>query len=239
MQVPFRAGAWTARRAPGGRVARMLHPARGRSYCVGVACEDCGEPDTNAVLGGVEVCDRCFDRRISAHTGLPRLPDPPPPIAIAGPDGRRHHLRYRVWRAGVGIEVQLDETGVPVGEGYRFAVLGDNDADVDTLVAEVRAMAETEIGRQYLERTTERHPWTVGDDDEVAGRFAWSDGRGNEEPYNVVVDGRTISWEELARALESYDGWGFRLVIEDRVRDLRSDAEIIELRGPGTGPADA
>ena len=51
----------------------------------------------------------------------------------------------------------------------------------------------------------------------------------------MVVDGRTITWEELARALESYDGWGFRLVIEDRVRDLRTDAEIIELRSPGPG----
>ena len=75
----------------------------------------------------------------------------------------------------------------------------------------------------------------------MAGRFAWSDGRGNEEPYNVVVDGRTISWEELARALEPYDGWDFPLVIEDRVRDLRSDAEVIELHGPEsrTGSDDA
>jgi len=40
-------------------------------------------------------------------------------------------------------------------------------------------------------------------------------------------------------ALESYEGWGFRLVIEDRVRDLRSDAEIIALRSPNSGPADA
>ena len=202
-----------------------------------MACEDCGEVDTNAVLSGVEVCDRCFDRRMSADTGLPRLPDPPLPIVLTGPDGRPHLLRYRIWRAGVGIEVQLDETGVAVGEGYRFAVLGDNDADVDTLVTEVRSTAETEIGRQYLQRATDRHRWTLGDADEVAGRFAWSDGSGDGEPYNVVVDGRTISWEDLARALESYDGWGFRLVIEDRVRHLRSDAEIIELHGTGTAAA--
>ena len=134
---------------------------RGRSYCVGVACEDCGDPDTNVHLGGVEACDRCFDRRISAHTGLPRLPDAPPPIVLAGPDGRQHHLRYRVWRAGVGIEVQLDETGVAVGEGYRFAVLGDNDADVDALVAQVRSTAEAEIGRQ-LPRASQRSPSVDG-----------------------------------------------------------------------------
>ena len=200
-----------------------------------MACEDCGEPDTNAHLGGVEVCDRCFDRRMSAHTGLPRLPEPPSPITISGPDGRRHRLRYRIWRAGVGIEVQLDETGVAVGEGYRFAVLGDNDAEVDTLLSQVRSTAEAEISRQYLERASDRHPWMVGDDGEVAGRLLGSDDRDRDSPYKLVVDGRTISWDELATALEPYEGWGFRLVIEDRVRDVRSDAEIIELHGPGTG----
>ena len=60
----------------------------------------------------------------------------------------------------------------------------------------------------------------------------------NGEPHNVVVDGRMMTWEELAMAQESYEGWGFRLV-EDRVRDLRSDAEIVELRSPRTGPVDA
>lgn len=100
-------------------------------------------------------------------------------------------------------------------------------------------MAETEIARQYLQRTTDGHRWTVGDDGEVAGRLARSDGGSSEDPHRVVVAGRRLSWEELARALEPYDGWGFRLVIGDRVRDLRSDAEVIELRRPGAGPADA
>jgi len=35
-----------------------------------------------------------------------------------------------------------------VGEGYQFAVLGDNHADVDMLVTEVRSRAEAEIARQ-------------------------------------------------------------------------------------------
>jgi hypothetical protein len=59
------------------------------------------------------------------------------------------------------------------------------------------------------------------------------------KPYRVVVDGRTMNWEELGMALEPYGGWGFRLVIEERVHDVRSDTEIIELRSPGPGPANA
>lgn len=135
----------------------------------------------------------------------------------------------------MGIEVQLDETGVAVGEGYQFAVLGDNDADVDALVAQVRSTAEAEISRQYLERASDRHPWMVSEDGEVAGRLLGYDDRDGDSSYKLVVDGRTISWEELATALESYEGWGFRLVIDDRVRDVRSDAEIIDLHGPGPG----
>jgi len=79
----------------------------------------------------------------------------------------------------------------------------------------------------------------VGDDGEVAGRLVGNDDGDNRAPYNVVVDGRVMTWEELAMALESYEGWGFRLVIEDRVRDVRTDADVIELRSPRPGSGNA
>jgi len=34
---------------------------------------------------------------------------PPEPLVITGPDGRRHTLRYRIWRAPTGISVDLVE----------------------------------------------------------------------------------------------------------------------------------
>lgn len=36
-------------------------------------------------------------------------------------------------------------------DGFEFAVLGDHEVDVDRLAARVRAEAEAEIGRCYLE----------------------------------------------------------------------------------------
>jgi hypothetical protein len=219
----------------GGTVDVGLPGGDRRSYAVGVACQDCGDPDTNASLGGVEVCDSCFDRRISAETGFPRLPAPPPPIVLTGPDGRDHRLRFRIWRAPTGIEVQLGETRVPVGEGYEFAVLGDHDAEVEALLSKVRSRAEEEIGRSYLERASHRSGWTLRDD-EVAGRLVWSDEVDNGKPYDVVIDGRVLSWEEFGTTLDSYEGWGFRLVIEDRVEDARSNAEVIEMRRPPDRP---
>jgi hypothetical protein len=43
------------------------------------------------------------------------------------------------------------------------------------------------------------------------------------------VDGRTITWQELGEELGSYEGWSLRLVIEDRVEKLQSDAEVIDI----------
>jgi hypothetical protein len=124
--------------------------------------------------------------------------------------------------------VQLDEVGVPVGEGYRFAVLGDHDADVEeVLVARVRSLAESEVGRLYLEPTRHRHGWDLGGD-EVVGRLVWNDEAGGGRPCSVIIDGRTLSWQEFGTSLEAYEGWRFRLVTEDPIVDARSDADIVE-----------
>jgi hypothetical protein len=174
----------------------------------------------------VSLCDRCSDRRVAAITGYPELPDAPQPIEVADGDGRLHLLGYRVWRAPTGIEVELEEAGF--AEGYHFAVLGAHDADVGELVALVRHRAEEEIARRYLEPNPHRAGWIIRGE-QAAGRLVWGEERELGGPYDVVVDGRTLTWEELGRALEPYEGWRFRLVLEDRCDDVRPDAEVIAL----------
>lgn len=43
----------------------------------------------------------------------------------------------------------------------------------------------------------------VGDNGEVAGRLLGYDYRNGDSAYKLVVDGRTISWEELAPSVQS------------------------------------
>jgi hypothetical protein len=178
-------------------------------------CHDCGATEPRTSLDGVWLCDRCADRQVAVTTGHPGLPDPPDPLEMLGGDGRRHVLTFRIGRAPTGIEVELEESGVPIGEGYHFAVLGAHDASLEELVTSVREQAGAEISRQYLEPNPHR-PGRIIRDDEVAGRFIWSEANETGGPYNVVVDGCTLTWEELGEALEPFEGWRFRLVIEDR-----------------------
>ena len=135
-------------------------------------------------------------------------------------------MQPRLWRAPTGIVVELEETGVPVGEGFQFSILGPHDAGVADLLGQLRAHAEVEVSRRYLEPNPHRAGWLLADD-EVAGRLVWGEAREEGGPFDVVIDGRTLSWDELGQALEPYEGWRFRLVIEDRSLDGRPDADVL------------
>jgi hypothetical protein len=147
--------------------------------------------------------------------GMPRLPEVPGPVVMTDPDGLRHRMRYRVWRAPTGVAVELREEDVD--EGFEFGVFGDHDADVVGLVDAVTEHARSEIGRRYLAAGLGGAGWQLSGD-EVAGRLSFEPEGG---PHRVVVDGRELSWDELGYALGSFEGWRFKLVFEDRLVDVR------------------
>ena len=90
-------------------------------------------------------------------------------------------------------------------------------------MADVQAQANQELGQIYLE-PQHRTGWALAGD-EVAGRFVWDDNQPGGRPYAVVVDGRTLTWDELGEALEAYEGWCFRLLIKDRLDDRRHNGQ--------------
>ena len=197
-------------------------------------CRDCGSTDVHAHFGEAALCDRRFDRRVSEHTGFPRLPDRPPPINLTDPDGRSRILRFRLWRAPTGIEVELEEADAAPDEGYHRAVLGSHDADVARLVSRLRELAEADIARHFPEPNRHRPGGAVAGD-VVEGRPEWCDDSSSEVVvrYDVIIDGRKLSWEELGRELEGYEGCRFRLQLADRIEDLRPDAVVTPFRSPG------
>ena len=173
---------------------------------------------TEVVLDGTRLCDRCADRRVAAHTGWPELPDPPAPQVLIGPDGRTHTMRIRLHRTPTGVAAEAVELGRDPGQGYHLRVIGAHDVDVPMLVEQLRLQVRDEIGTTYLEPHPSRAGWLLRDR-EVAGQLVWA---GDSAPYAVVIDGRTLSWEEFGRTLESFESWRFRLTIDD-IDDLRPE----------------
>jgi len=183
-------------------------------------CADCGAEKTEVVLDGEGLCDRCADRRAAAHTGWPELPDPPAAQVVVGPDGRTHTMQIRLHRAPTGVAAEAMELGCDPGQGYHVRVLGGHHVDVAMLIEQLRLQVRDEIGASYLEPNPSRAGWLLRDR-EVAGRLIFA---GDGGPYAVVVDGRTLSWEEFGRTLESFEGWRFRLLIDD-IDDVRPQTQ--------------
>lgn len=194
-------------------------------------CADCGAKQVSMILGGISLCDRCYDVRIAAPTGWSRLPEPPPET-IAGPDGRPHRIVYRVWRSPGGVAVEAEEDGEPF-DGYYAEVVGTHDADPAALIERTRAAIRRRIGRQDLRWTPGGDHWIMSDDD-LHGRLVWNERvEWNEdaEPYDVVVDGRRLTWDEFGRALEPFEGWEFRLSF--RREDVDSGDNEAQAEPPG------
>ena len=156
-------------------------------------------------------CHSCADELIAAATGWPRLEGPPPPDTFRGPDGIEHRMVYSVLRTPGGIEVLAEEDGWAVDEGYRLALLGTHDADVPSMFDQLRGRLRDAISQQYLDRSAHREGWIMGGMD-VEGRLVWRDGGPG---YDVVVDGRRLTWEEFGSALEPFEGSTFRLSMLD------------------------
>ena len=186
------------------------------------SCSRCGSADARTWISGDLLCDRCADRRIAAHTGFPELPDPPAPFVLRDAAGTKRTFVVRLRRAPTGVVAELEQSADP-DSGYRRGVLGTHEADVEHLVFRLREIAEQEVAQRYLEPNPHRAGFLLKGD-AFEGRLEWS-GDGNEvaAPYDVVVDGKKLSWDDLGRALEPFQGFRIRIEISDTFEDLRGE----------------
>ncbi len=170
-------------------------------------CSDCGKPRAAVRLDDQVLCDGCADRWLASVTGWPELVPARTAEIIAGPDGRRHLIGYRIMRMPGGITAMAEEIGDDLAKGYRVELTEDHDGDPAALPDRLRAAVHSAIGHLYL-RPDEWHGWGLAED-EVAGRLV--EDVSGDGPPRVVIDGHLLSWEDLGRLLEPFGGWSFHL----------------------------
>jgi hypothetical protein len=112
---------------------------------ISTPCADCGSRDARTSLGGSQLCDRCLNGRVSERTGWSRLPDPPPVEVIRAADGREVRFRYRLTWAPSGVmSAEAEAADQPSGDGFRFGLYGEHDAEPDAVLAQLRRIVQRE-----------------------------------------------------------------------------------------------
>ena len=120
-------------------------------------CGACGKQlesgETIDVAGQGPRCYSCFNQETADRLGIDFDEPQFQPIVLEDADGRPHTFRFRSMLVPTGHEMEALETIDDSHEGYRFAILGDFEADPWELFRRLHAKMRAEIATRHVERT--------------------------------------------------------------------------------------
>lgn len=195
-------------------------------------CGRCGRsirPDeTITVSEAGERCYPCFNDEMMGRLGVAFDNTVLQPIVFAGHDGAPRTFEIRSMLVPTGHEMIAQEVPYRTG-GYRFAVLGDFQADALDLFKRLYEKMRAEMSVRHIEHT--EHGWQLTKGDELAGRIEWDDDTNGETPM-LVVDGKALNWDEVGRMLMTYEGFTLHARVEDSIEVVGGPLAAPQSRKP-------
>jgi len=183
------------------------------------SCSACGKP-----IGSLEVihvagegprCYHCFNRETADRLGINFDQPPFKPIVLQDADGTSHTFTFRSMLVPTGHEIEVLETTEDAPVGYRFAVLGDFEADASDLFQLLYATMRREIATRHVHRT--EYGWQLTSDQRLVGRIEWDPDSDARLPL-VVIDGKAFTWEQVGHMLMTFEGFTLDARIKDTIK---------------------
>jgi hypothetical protein len=173
-----------------------------------------GAGDSISVTGVGERCYTCFNEEIAARMGVEFDHTPLEPIELADADGVVHRFQIKSLLVATGREMAAEEVPRPERGGFRFAVLGDYEADAWELFRRLYDKMKREIAVRHVEHT--EFGWQLTKGERLVGRIEWDEETGGAIPL-LVVDGKAYSWDEVGRMLMTFEGFTLYARVEDSI----------------------
>ena len=97
-------------------------------------------------------------------------------------------------------------------DGYEFQVMGPIEADPLALFGKLFEKIRRALSRKHI--VAGQHGPQITDGSLVRGVIQWDEDTGGTVP-RLVIDGKSVTWEEFGRMLMTYEGWQFKIEIYD------------------------
>jgi hypothetical protein len=189
-----------------------------RSMRVKTKCGACGKPlgsgETIHVAGDGVRCFPCFNRETADRLGIDFDEPSFQPIVLEDADGALHTFKFRSMLVPTGHEIEAFEVTDDGRAGYRFAVLGDFEADAWELFQLLYAKLRREVATRHVHRT--EFGWQLTDDQRLVGRIDWDPDSDVRLPL-VVIDGKAFTWEQVGHMLMTFEGFTLEARIKDTI----------------------
>ena len=159
------------------------------------------------------LCGRCFNLEVAELGGMFDFEHIDfEPQTMTDAYGLERVFEFRTHLFGRGVAIDAIEFKHDQTEGYRFKVVGPEDGDLLELLA--RLVTKMRRGLAYAHLEDSAHGLQISDPGIVRARVE-SDYDGQTDGPLVVIDGRSISWDELGRMVAAYEGFQFKLELKD------------------------
>ena len=184
-----------------------------------VKCVVCGDlvPGYSTIyVSGTEGCrchcHRCYNKIISKMMGLDFEHPAFEPIILKDRDEVSHEFRFRTHLVPTGLFIEAHEFKNGEIDGYEFQVAGPFEADPLALFGQLFEKIRRALSRKHI--VAGQHSLQITDEGLVRGVIQWDEDTGGTLP-RLVIDGKSVTWEEFGRMLMTYEGWQFKIEIYD------------------------
>ena len=113
-----------------------------------------------------------------------------------------------------GHEIEALEITEDAQTGYRFAVLGDLEADPWELFQMLYAKMRREVATRHVHCT--EFGWQLTSDQRLVGRIDWDPDSNVRLPL-IVIDGKPFTWEQVGHMLMTFEGFTLEARIKDTI----------------------
>ena len=154
------------------------------------------------------VCGRCWAQVLSEHVGKDVPHIELAPITMKTAEGQTHEFHFRYNPVPGILKASELKDGSP--EGYEFSVLAEEGEPSASLVGRLLEKIRRGMAHQHLEPCNITTGGLSIKDETVCGRIEWDDEQDGRVP-SLVIDGRSISWDQFGRMLMQFEGWQVRM----------------------------
>ena len=190
-----------------------MSPTEQRSVCVVCGAKHWGYEGVHFGSEG-DHCLPCYNGKVARQMGIHFHHADLQPVTLKDSDGRAHtfHVQSRLAPTGLVVEAFEVEDGRP--RGYRFAVLGDFEADAMSLFSLVYEKIRDALARKQVRKGG--FGWQIELDEPVVGRIEYDPESDQRLPI-VTIDGREFRWEHLGHMLMTFEGFNLELRVRDSI----------------------
>lgn len=186
-------------------------------------CEHCGQKKARMHItmsddSLLNLCSDCFNQMVAKEMDIELNPFEQKKILFTN-------------RRGDNFTFEISRFVLPVLISYEAIEVRD-DQEPGRMIKEMDAMPCDEgklwrrfcqkitryIEKDYLTYSPKKRGMEISEEN-VGGYLRWNDTRGGQL-HDVVIDGRSYTWEAFGRLLNGYEGYQFKLTLLDPSEDM-------------------